>query len=54
MCHERSGSSLIIITLAAFVFGLVMAVFGTSQAAGVLTPKTGDQTEISIKSQRLV
>lgn len=52
MCHERNSSSLVISILTAFVFGLVMAVFGTSQAAGLLKPKTGDQSQIAIKSHQ--
>ena len=50
MCHEKKSSSLVMSIITALVFGLVMAVFGTSQAAGLLKPKTGDQSQIAIKS----
>ena len=53
MCREKNSSSLIISLIAALVFGLVLAVFGTSQAAGLLKPKTGDQAQIGIKSHHV-
>lgn len=53
MCHEKKSSSLVMSIIAALVFGLVMAVFGTSQAAGLLKPATGDQNQISIKSHNV-
>lgn len=53
MCHEKMSSSLVMSILAALVFGLILAVFGTSQAAGLLKPKTGDQSLISIKSHNV-
>lgn len=50
MKTDKNGSSLIttIITVAAFF--LILAVFGKSQAAGLLKPKNGDDSAISIKS----
>ena len=53
MCREKNSSSLVISLIAAMVFGLVLAVFGTSQAAGLLKPKTGDQSQIAIKSHQV-
>ena len=53
MCCEKKSSSLVISIIAALVFGLVMAVFGTSQATGLLKPETGDQLQISNKSHNV-
>lgn len=53
MCRERKSSSLVISIIAAFVFGLIMAVFGSSQAAGLLKPKNGDQSQIAITSHEV-
>ncbi|MBT8353622.1 MAG: VIT and VWA domain-containing protein, partial [Desulfofustis sp.] len=50
MCYQNKSGSLVISLIAAFVFGLILAVFGTSQAAGLLKPKTGDHSQIAIKS----
>ncbi len=53
MCREKNSSSLVISLIAAMVFGLVLAVFGTSQAACLLKPKTGDQTQIALMSHQV-
>ena len=53
MCQEKTISSLAISLITAFVFGLILMVFGTSQAAGLLKPKTGDQSQIAIKSHQV-
>lgn len=53
MCRQKKRSSLVISVISAFVFGLILTVFGTSQAAGLLKPKTGDQAQIAIKSRQV-
>ena len=54
MCQENKTSSLVIALIAAFVFGLVMAVFGTSQAADLVKPKTGDHPQIVLFKQNSI
>ena len=53
MCQRKSSSSIIIALISACVFCLILAVFETSQAAGLLKPKTGDQSQIGIKSHHV-
>lgn len=53
MGRKKDSSSLIIVVLTALVFGLVMAVFGTSQACNLLKPITEDQTQTTISSGKI-
>ena len=53
MCREKNLSSIIISLITAFVFGLILLVFSTSQAAGLLKPRTGDQSQIAIKPNQV-
>ena len=53
MCRKNDRSALIISLIAAMVFGLVLAVFGTSQAANLLTPRSGDLSQIHITSYQV-
>lgn len=50
MKTDRNSSSLVTTIISVVAFFLILAVFGKSQAAGLLKPKTGDSSAIAIKS----
>ncbi|MCP3928103.1 MAG: hypothetical protein GY705_03270, partial [Bacteroidetes bacterium] len=53
MKQQDNHGSLTITFFAAVTFFLILAVFGKSQAAGLLKPKHGDDSKISIKSHHV-
>lgn len=50
MREQNSESRLIVIIIATAAFFLILAVFGKSQAADLLTPNTREELQISSKS----
>jgi hypothetical protein len=48
MCQGNRSSALVISLIAAFVFGLIIAVFGKSAAACQLHPENVDNSQIAI------
>jgi len=50
MVPEKCQKPLIVAIITAFVFFMILGVFGKSQAAGLLKPKTGGDSQIAIRS----
>jgi Ca-activated chloride channel family protein len=53
MKEKDTQSTFIISLISAALFFLILTIFGQSQAAGLLKPKTGDDSLISIKSHNV-
>ena len=53
MKEKDTQSTFIISLISATLFFLILSIFGQSQAAGLLKPKTGDDSLISIKSHNV-